>query len=99
GAYPHLGTNIGILLSEMVGMYIFNSAAIMVRQYWLISGFADTAGWYKTSIFYKPHKHRMPESADYTSTPSSEQSLPELGFHIADESQTPERMHFTLYGQ
>ncbi|KAJ1768428.1 hypothetical protein IW138_002952 [Coemansia sp. RSA 986] len=89
GAYPQLGMHIGILLGEAGAMFLLNSAAIMVRQYWLISGFADDAGWFKASIFYK-----CPAIAKQESVSDMEQE-----YSIEDDTNEPvDQIRYTLFG-
>ncbi|KAI7833982.1 hypothetical protein BX661DRAFT_176426 [Kickxella alabastrina] len=54
GAYPQVGQNVGIIVGEIIIMFILNTLAVMLRQYWIMSGLIDCIGWFKTSIFFKP---------------------------------------------
>ncbi|KAJ2638333.1 hypothetical protein GGF40_001720 [Coemansia sp. RSA 1286] len=114
GAYPKVALNVGILVAEISFMFLVNLVIIMVRQDWLISGFVDAAGWYRSSIFYKqPPKYvARSDGLSRTATMSTDVSLstaleegPDINempsrhtINIMDDSETPEGMQFTLYG-
>ncbi|KAJ2396665.1 hypothetical protein GGI05_001018 [Coemansia sp. RSA 2603] len=100
GAYSQVGTNVGILVGEIVFMFIVNMVIIMVRQDWLLSGYVDAAGWYRKSIFYKAPPRYVVCSENEVELETDSLSLATTHtINILDDSETPEGIQYTLYGR
>ncbi|KAJ2514192.1 hypothetical protein GGI11_004161 [Coemansia sp. RSA 2049] len=52
GAYPHIGTNVGIILGEICVMAVLLYITIGLRQLAVLRGVSDEAGWYRGNIFF-----------------------------------------------
>ncbi|KAJ1961770.1 hypothetical protein GGI12_003060 [Dipsacomyces acuminosporus] len=82
GAYPRLARNIGILLSEIFAMAVVDVFAVWIRQYWIHNRISDSAGFFRTSIFFKDHfpppalATEPQEQSDACSLNSSETRVP-----------------------
>ncbi|KAJ2744916.1 hypothetical protein GGI20_002566 [Coemansia sp. BCRC 34301] len=58
GGFPQIGLNVGVVLGELCLWLLLLWAATWIRQYFVVRGSSDVAGWYRKSLFFTGNKEK-----------------------------------------